>query len=81
MVKDYLQRVGEDPFDTLTDREREILKLVAEGHSNQEIADQLFISVKTVLGHREKIMQKLDLHSRTDLIKYAIRKGLISVDT
>ncbi|MBM3133356.1 MAG: response regulator transcription factor [Chloroflexi bacterium] len=81
MVKDYLQRVGEDPFDSLTDREREILKLVAEGHSNQEIADQLFISVKTVLGHRDKIMQKLDIHSRTDLIKYAIRKGLISVDT
>ncbi len=80
VVMDYAQRVADDPFDTLTDREREVLKLVAEGYSNREIADQLFISVKTVLGHREKIMQKLDIHSRTELIKYAIRRGLISVD-
>jgi len=80
VVMDYAQRAESDPFDNLTEREREVLKLVAEGYSNREIADQLFISVKTVLGHREKIMQKLDIHSRTDLIKYAIRKGLISVD-
>lgn len=80
VVMDYAQRTDEDPFDTLTEREREVLKLVAEGYANREIADQLFISIKTVLGHREKIMQKLDIHSRTDLIKYAIRKGLISVD-
>lgn len=81
VVMDYAQRAADDPFDSLTEREREVLKLVAEGYSNREIADQLFISVKTVLGHREKIMQKLDIHSRTDLIKYAIRKGLISVDS
>mgnify|MGYP003886466613 CR=1 FL=1 len=80
MVRDYLRKVDEDPFDTLTEREREVLKLVAEGFSSQEIASQLSISVKTVLGHRERIMQKLDIHNRTDLIKYAIRKGLISVD-
>ena len=81
VVMDYAQRVADDPFDNLTDREREILKLVAEGYSNREIADQLFISVKTVLGHREKTMQKLDIHSRTELIKYAIRRGLISIDS
>jgi len=80
VVMDYMERADDDPFDSLTEREREVLKLVAEGISNREIADQLFISVKTVLGHREKIMQKLDIHSRTDLIKYAIRKGLISIE-
>ncbi len=80
VVMDYAQRADDDPFDSLTEREREVLRQVAEGHSNREIAEELFISVKTVLGHREKIMQKLDIHSRTDLIKYAIRKGLISVD-
>ena len=58
-----------------------VLKLVAEGHSNKEIADLLAISVKTVLGHRTNVMEKLDIHSRTDLIKYAIRAGLISLDT
>ena len=76
----WSQRADDDPFDSLTEREREVLKLVAEGYSNREISEQLFISVKTVLGHREKIMQKLDIHSRTDLIKYAIRKGVISVE-
>ena len=82
LIEDYLQRTnGEtDPYDSLTDREREILQLVAEGRTNQEIADLLVISVKTVLGHRAKVMQKLDIHSRTDLVKYAIRKGLIVVD-
>ncbi len=80
VVMDYAQRPANDPFDSLTEREREVLRLVAEGYSNREIAGELFISVKTVLGHREKIMQKLEIHSRTDLIKYAIRKGLISVD-
>jgi len=80
VVMDYAQRADDDPFDSLTEREREVLKLVAEGYSNREIADQLFISVKTVLGHRERIMQKLDIHSRTDLIRYAIRKGVISVE-
>lgn len=80
MVKDYLQRVDEDPYDSLSEREREVLRLVAEGRSNRDIANLLCISIKTVLGHRERIMAKLDVHSRTDLIKYAIRKGLIIVD-
>jgi DNA-binding NarL/FixJ family response regulator len=82
LIEDYLQRTdGEtDPYERLTDREREVLQLVAEGRTNQEIANLLVLSMKTVLGHRAKIMEKLDIHSRTDLVKYAIRKGLITID-
>ena len=69
-----------DPYDTLTDREKQVLKLVAEGHSNKEVAELLDISVKTAMSHREHIMQKLDLHSRTDLIRFAIQQGVIRVD-
>lgn len=81
LIKDYLRRADEDPYDRLTAREREILKLIAEGRTSREIADRLFISLKTVLGHRTKIMQKLDIHNRTELIRYAMRKGLVSMDT
>jgi DNA-binding NarL/FixJ family response regulator len=80
LIEDYRQRSELDPYDRLTAREREILKLIAEGHTSQEIADMLVISLKTVLGHRTKIMEKLDIHNRTELIKYAMRKGLISID-
>jgi DNA-binding NarL/FixJ family response regulator len=66
--------------DDLTDREREVLTLIAEGLLNRDIADRLSISVKTVERHRENIMSKLNLHSRTELVKYAIRKGLIDLD-
>ena len=81
VIEDYLQHVQHDAYDGLTRREREILKLVAEGHTNREIASLLGISVRTVLGHRTNVMEKLDIHNRTELIKYAIRKGLITVDT
>ncbi len=82
LIEDYRQQAeGEDSYDRLTAREREILKLIAEGHTSREIADILFISLKTVLSHRTKIMEKLDLHNRTELIKYAIRRGLVSMDT
>jgi DNA-binding NarL/FixJ family response regulator len=81
LIKDYLRRADEDPYDRLTAREREILKLIAEGRTSREIAERLFISLKTVLGHRAKIMQKLDIHNRTELIRYAMRKGLVSMDT
>lgn len=84
LVEDYLQRMGEaeeDTYDRLTAREREVLKLVAEGHTNRGIAELLLISVKTVVGHRTSLMEKLDIHNRTELVKYAIRKGLTSVDT
>ncbi len=81
LVEDYRwQTEGKDPYDTLTAREREILKLIADGCTSREIAEKLFISLKTVLGHRTKIMSKLDLHNRTELIKYAMRKGLTTVD-
>ncbi len=80
LINDYLREGKKDPYDRLTDREREILKLIADGHTSQEIADMLFISLKTVLGHRTKIMEKLDIHNRTELIKYAMRKGLVSIE-
>jgi DNA-binding NarL/FixJ family response regulator len=69
-----------DPYESLTDREKQVLKLVAEGHSNKEIADLLTISVKTAMSHREHVMDKLGLHSRTDLIKFALREGIIRVE-
>jgi len=85
LLSDYLKRVksGEyrESYDGLTNREREILKLVAEGRNNQEIASQLFLSPATVQTHRSNIMAKLKLHSRTDLTKYAIKHGLTSLDT
>lgn len=66
-----------DAYETLTDREKQILKLVAEGHSNKEVADLLGISVKTAMSHREHLMSKLAVHNRTELIRFAIRSGVI----
>jgi DNA-binding NarL/FixJ family response regulator len=70
-----------DPYEALTDREKQVLKLVAEGRSNKEVADELGISVKTAMSHREHIMEKLDLHSRTELIRFAIKQGIIRVES
>jgi len=67
------------PWDTLTPREREILKLIAEGYKNKEIADYLFISLKTVEKHRSNLMKKLDLHSVAALTAFAIEKGLVNL--
>ena len=69
--------VGDDRYTTLTGREREILQLVGEGYSNQEIADLLILSVKTVQSHRAAVMQKLDLRDVTHLVRYAVRKGIV----
>ncbi len=80
LIRDYLTQTQAEPYDTLTGREREILKLIAEGHTSARIAQSLVISLKTVLGHRNKIMKKLDLHNRTELIKYAMRKGLVALN-
>lgn len=68
----------ESAWDTLTQREKEVLKLIGEGHRNKEISDYLCISVKTVEKHRANIMEKLDLHSASSLTAYAIQKGLVS---
>jgi len=80
LVRDYLS--GGRPADEqvpsgLTDREQEILTYLAEGANNEEIATSLVISPKTVARHRENIMRKLNLHSRSELVRYAIRKGII----
>ena len=67
-----------DPYRQLTDREREVLKLVAEGHTARDIADILVVSPKTVEWYKTSLMNKLNIHNRTDLIKFAIRKALIT---
>lgn len=70
----------EDLYELLTDREKQVLRLVALGRSNKEVADELGISVKTAMSHREHLMEKLGLRNRTDLIKFAIKKGVIRVE-
>ena len=81
LVTDYIKRVQsgseKDSYDGLTEREQEVLTHIAEDCTNQEIANLLHISVKTVERHRENIMEKLNLHTRIELTKYALRKGLI----
>ena len=81
LIDDYRRQASTaDPYEQLTPREREILKLIAEGHTSREIAENLFISLKTVTGHRAKIMEKLGLRNRTELFKFAVRKGLLTLD-
>ena len=78
LIRSYLERVGEDePPRVITEREEEVLKLVAEGHSSRDIAAMLHISVKTVERHRANLLQKLGLRDRLELTRYAIRAGLI----
>ncbi|MEU6347410.1 response regulator transcription factor [Streptomyces sp. NPDC046977] len=80
LVRNFLDRAREGdtiPAKAITDREEEILKLVAEGHTSQEIADLLVISIKTVERHRANLLQKLGLKDRLELTRYAIRVGLI----
>lgn len=71
--------IGHDPYEQLTVRERDVLKLVVEGHTTREIADTLIVSPKTVEGHKTRLMAKLGIHNRIDLVKYALRKGIITV--
>ena len=79
LVKDYLGQTHPQvaPENALTSREKEVLQYLANGSSNEEIASALVISSKTVERHRENIMRKLNLHSRSELVRYAIRKGII----
>jgi DNA-binding NarL/FixJ family response regulator len=85
VARDALQNGSEgeataDLYDALTDREKQVLKLVAEGHSNKDVAALLNISVKTAMSHREHLMEKLRLHNRTELVRYALKRGVIRVD-
>ena len=83
VINSYIKKAQDDEEQTceiLTTREREILQLIAEGNSSKKIAELLFISPKTVETHRTHIMDKLNIHNRTGLIKYAIRKGMVDVD-
>ena len=86
VIDEYIRRSkeiseGEEGFEQLTVREREVLQLIAEGRKTREIAELLYISIKTVETHRAHIMNKLDIHSTAELTRYAIRKGIISSDT
>jgi two-component system response regulator NreC len=79
LVQDYLQQgQGKRTLDDLTPREHEVIALLADGETNQQIGEELHISPKTVARHRENIMRKLNLHNRTELVKYAVRKGIIN---
>ncbi|GCL73253.1 response regulator transcription factor [Paenibacillus sp. JMULE4] len=84
LMGEYLERLkqGENtgPFDTLSEREKEVLALVAKGYSNKEIADQLIISVKTVETHKSNVMEKLKLKTRPELVKFALKKGLLNFE-
>jgi DNA-binding NarL/FixJ family response regulator len=80
VIEGYLEgrKTLKSRWDTVTQREREVLKLVAEGYTNKEIADFLFVSVKTVEKHRANLMKKLDLHNVSALTAFAMKKGLIT---
>jgi DNA-binding NarL/FixJ family response regulator len=82
MLDDYLRHLTQrgivDRYESLSEREREIFQLVAEGHSNKAIADLLSVSPSTVETHRARVLQKLDLHSAAELVLYAVRRGVIS---
>jgi DNA-binding NarL/FixJ family response regulator len=82
MLDDYVRHLSDkgifDRFDTLSEREREIFQLIAEAHSNKEIADLLSVSPATVETHRAHILQKLDVHNTAELVLYAVRRGVIS---
>jgi len=85
VIKGYLEHPDATPDDTLydrlSDREKTVFRLIAEGYTSRQIADTLSLSIKTVMTHRANIMEKLDFHNRADLIKYAIRLGLVKADT
>jgi DNA-binding NarL/FixJ family response regulator len=82
MLDDYVRRLADkgvvDRYDSLSAREREIFQLVAEGHSNKEIAELLSVSPTTVETHRSHILQKLGVHNTAELVLYAVRRGVIS---
>ncbi|NGQ93929.1 response regulator transcription factor [Brevibacillus sp. SYP-B805] len=84
LITNFLNRVksGEESsrFEILSEREKEVVSLIAKGFTNKEIAEQLFISVKTVESHKQRAMEKLNLKSRAELVKYALKKGLLDFE-
>ena len=81
VLNDYVRHLAErgviDRFDALSEREREVFQLIAEGHSNKDIANLLHVSPGTVETHRARIMEKLDVHSAAEIVLYAVRKGVV----
>lgn len=82
VIQGYLHGSGEEAngYSQLSEREKEIFKLFAEGKSTREIGEELFISVKTVGTHKQNILEKLELKTNSDMVKYALKKGLINLD-
>jgi DNA-binding NarL/FixJ family response regulator len=82
MLDDYVRRIATTPlvdkYDSLSEREREVFQLIAEGRSNKEVAELLAISLATVETHRARILEKLDVHNTAELVLYAVRRGVIS---
>jgi len=81
VIKGFLETPGvsgdELVYENLSDREKQVLKLIAEGKTNQQIGDMLHLGIKTVMTHRTNLMEKLGVHNRTELVKYAFKKGLV----
>ncbi|WP_208629775.1 response regulator [Paenibacillus ferrarius] len=84
LMNEYIERLkqgeNKDTFETLSEREKEVLALIAKGFSNKEIAEQLIISVKTVESHKSNVMEKLGLKTRPELVKFAVKKGLLNFE-
>lgn len=83
LIEDYMNRIGQDGddvFHLLSTREQEVLEYIAKGYTNKEIADMLYLSVKTIESHKSKIMEKLQLRTRPELVKYALKQGLLDFE-
>lgn len=84
LIEDYMERLAmegsDDVFKLLSSREQEVLEYIAKGYTNKEIADILYLSVKTIESHKSKIMEKLQLRTRPELVKYALKKGLLDFE-
>lgn len=84
LIEDYMEKVAkgeqDDPFDTLTPREQEVLSYFAKGYTNKEIGEKLYVSVKTIESHKSKIMDKLGIRTRPELVKYALKHGLLEFE-
>ncbi|UKS25481.1 response regulator transcription factor [Paenibacillus sp. HWE-109] len=84
LMNEYIERLkhgeNKDTFESLSEREKEVLGLIAKGFSNKEIGEQLIISVKTVESHKSNVMEKLGLKTRPELVKFAVKKGLLNFE-